>query len=159
MKGQGHLLGPRCLRTHLRRPSGTTGRFGIMDWTLCCQASTCLFLRTRFCEPEGPVRTKIRNFSLLQFIFLAGHEWPLGRMVRHSLDTLMVTLFWYLVTESLSSGAKAIKPICARCHCCSAAKLCLVFRTHGLQHTSLPPVFCYFLEFGQINVHYVGDAI
>ena len=42
--------------------------------------------------------------------------------------------------------------------CCSVAQSCLILWSYGLQHARLH-VFHYFLEFAQIHVHWVDDAI
>ena len=69
-------------------------------------------------------------------------------MSQRGLKSICSPFQWQLKTETLY-------------HCCSVAKLWLTFRSHGLCNcgTSGSSVFCCLLEFAQIHVHWVSDAI
>ena len=69
-------------------------------------------------------------------------------MSQRGLKSICSPFQWQLKTETLY-------------HCCSVAKLWLTFRSHGLCNcgTSGSSVFCCLLEFAQIHVHWVDNAI
>ena len=63
----------------------------------------------------------------------------------------------FLISVSFICISLVAKHCLRGCHC-SVTKSCLTLRSHGLQRASFP-VLHYFLEFAQIHVHWLDDAI
>ena len=62
-------------------------------------------------------------------------------------------------TTSVTNATVTWKILISDHHCCSPiAKSCLTLWPHGLQHTSFP-VLHHLLEFAEVPVHWVSDAI
>ena len=86
-------------------------------------------------------------------------QWDSGRKLLCKTLNLYILIFFILVGHSVWHSLLLVNPFGCIDSCCSVAKLCLILC--DLTDCSTPgfPVLHYPLEFDQIHVHWVGDAI